>query len=624
MAEPVGMASGILALTVFALKPSSKLVNEIQSFHTLPRQVRELLTELSGLTVVLRKLSETGDLDLDRSGGATDDVRLPSMVERRLGQKSIHQENTATTRETASQGRKGDERRLQGDVIPSTGRRNAPPSRRTANLETQPGHDWENGFRGRSPRVKHRTEEENEPQGNYQTEITAKTLPRWQTARKGRALCRSALTGAESTAASGQQQSARRPVRLRVQTWGQTRHRRSTPGSSKASYWPFGWPRRTEQKATSKEAPHLHRQQSSDPIIGQTKRQIRSIPAQGHSPEDTGTQQPRTPDGNPVDSSTHRIQGNEDADRAAKEATGWREDGQTGPTAEQPRELYSLLSTLKTWTHKEASKAWQRKWTSETRGRTSFRYTPKPTKILQLHDRLINRQSAILVQMRTEKIGLRKFLFSRRVPDIMGDICPCREGRQTVSHVLLRCRRFRHLRRRELGSIPGRNDLRALLNKRTASDSWNNRDPWAIQDRAPSETKLSTGGRLRSTRNPTPSAKAQDNQQADGESVASTKKPTKNAKRTAPAGGEDGLDTGRKSSTYGDALLEMMQRLMEQVAELKRESKEQQATIQELQHQHQGSQQQSEAVVQELQRLLLESQQQNKEAQRQNHAGGPS
>ncbi|EEY23737.1 conserved hypothetical protein [Verticillium alfalfae VaMs.102] len=144
------------------------------------------------------------------------------------------------------------------------------------------------------------------------------------------------------------------------------------------------------------------------------------------------------------------IQGNEDADR--------------------PWELYSLQSTLKTWTHKEASKAWQRKWTSETRGRTSFRYTPKPTKkILQLHEGLIKRQSAILLQMRTEKIGLRKFLFSRRVPDITDDACPCREGRQTVSHVLLRRRRFRQLRRQELGSIPGRNDLRALLNKRTAA-----------------------------------------------------------------------------------------------------------------------------------------------------------
>lgn len=103
----------------------------------------------------------------------------------------------------------------------------------------------------------------------------------------------------------------------------------------------------------------------------------------------------------------------------------------------------------------------------------------------------------------------------------------------------------------------------------------------------------------------------------DGEIIVATKKPTKNAKRTTPAGGEDGSDTSRKSSAYGDALLEMMQRLMEQVAELKREGQEQQATIQKLQHEHQGSQQQSQAAIQELHRMLLERQRQNEEIQRQ-------
>ncbi|KAJ6439194.1 cytochrome P450 [Purpureocillium lavendulum] len=42
------------------------------------------------------------------------------------------------------------------------------------------------------------------------------------------------------------------------------------------------------------------------------------------------------------------VQGNEDADRAAKEATGWRERGAPGPRAEMPAELYSLRSTMKT------------------------------------------------------------------------------------------------------------------------------------------------------------------------------------------------------------------------------------------------------------------------------------
>ncbi|OHE90236.1 zinc knuckle [Colletotrichum orchidophilum] len=125
------------------------------------------------------------------------------------------------------------------------------------------------------------------------------------------------------------------------------------------------------------------------------------------------------------------IQGNEDADTAAKEATGWRQNGETGAKADKPQHLYALRSTLKTWTYREANKMWQARWTAEPRGRTSFRYTPKPTKrVLQLHEGLSKRQSAILVQMRTEKIGLKDFLFSRRVPDAMDANCPCREGRQ--------------------------------------------------------------------------------------------------------------------------------------------------------------------------------------------------
>jgi len=70
--------------------------------------------------------------------------------------------------------------------------------------------------------------------------------------------------------------------------------------------------------------------------------------------------------------------------------------------------------------------------------------------------------------MRTEKIGLRDFLYQRGVPEIMDPHYVCGEGRQTVMHVLMRYRRFQDLRRQELSGIPGQNDLRAILNERKA------------------------------------------------------------------------------------------------------------------------------------------------------------
>ncbi|OHW97033.1 reverse transcriptase [Colletotrichum incanum] len=164
------------------------------------------------------------------------------------------------------------------------------------------------------------------------------------------------------------------------------------------------------------------------------------------------------------------IQGNEAADAAAKEATGWRQYRQTGARADKPRALFKLRSTVKTWSHKQSHRKWQTDWEAETRGRTSFHLTPKPTKkVLQAHEGLSKRQSALLVQMRTEKIGLQDFLFSRRVPGIANANCPCREGRQTVSHILLRCRKYRQLRRQELGALPGRHNLRVILNERKAA-----------------------------------------------------------------------------------------------------------------------------------------------------------
>ncbi|TXB97085.1 hypothetical protein FocTR4_00012225 [Fusarium oxysporum f. sp. cubense] len=164
------------------------------------------------------------------------------------------------------------------------------------------------------------------------------------------------------------------------------------------------------------------------------------------------------------------IQGNEEADRAAKEATGWREGDLTGPKAAEPQQLYPLRSTMKTWSHKETITSWERDWISETRGRASFRHTPKPSrKVLDLHDGLSKKHSALLTQLRTEKIGLKDFLYNRKVPGISSNRCPCGSDRQTVAHVLLRCRQHRQLRDQELGRLRGRNNLRKLLSERKAA-----------------------------------------------------------------------------------------------------------------------------------------------------------
>ncbi|KAL6152343.1 hypothetical protein ACJQWK_05935 [Exserohilum turcicum] len=160
------------------------------------------------------------------------------------------------------------------------------------------------------------------------------------------------------------------------------------------------------------------------------------------------------------------IPGNEAADRAAKEATGWREDGRRHPPAEAPPRLYPIRSTVRRWCRTQTERAWAAKWRTEAKGRATYRHTPWPTKkVLQTHEGLTKRQSALLVQLRTEKIGLRDFLFTQRVPGVTSSRCQCGERRQTVAHILLHCRMLKDLRNQVFGNLRGRNNLRAILSK---------------------------------------------------------------------------------------------------------------------------------------------------------------
>jgi hypothetical protein len=67
---------------------------------------------------------------------------------------------------------------------------------------------------------------------------------------------------------------------------------------------------------------------------------------------------------------------------------------------------------------------------------------PAPTKgVLRLHKELHKAESALLVQARTGRIGLARFLYSRKVPGIASAQCQCQAGEETPRHVALFCNR---------------------------------------------------------------------------------------------------------------------------------------------------------------------------------------
>ena len=149
--------------------------------------------------------------------------------------------------------------------------------------------------------------------------------------------------------------------------------------------------------------------------------------------------------------------GNEAADKSAKEATGWRlkklrrggvREEDTSSTAAKAQWVKELLSAKNSQATKNAMREWMDEWAKERRGRELYRLEPSPRRgTIKLHCGLSKELSSLVVQMRTGKIGLREFLFHRRVPGIVDGRCECRQGNQTVKHILLECRLFARQRR---------------------------------------------------------------------------------------------------------------------------------------------------------------------------------
>src|ERR1700753_1595388 len=73
MAEVIGIASGLLALTGFALQSSQLLIQTLQSFQSSKKLVRNLKTELEALLKVLESEQEA----CNETGTGLDSLRLP-------------------------------------------------------------------------------------------------------------------------------------------------------------------------------------------------------------------------------------------------------------------------------------------------------------------------------------------------------------------------------------------------------------------------------------------------------------------------------------------------------------------------------------------------------------------
>ena len=73
---------------------------------------------------------------------------------------------------------------------------------------------------------------------------------------------------------------------------------------------------------------------------------------------------------------------------------------------------------------------------------------PTPThSIKRIHKKVKRAKSSLITQIRTEKIGLKSFLYNRWAPEVEEESCECGADKQTARHILHECRLFNRQRR---------------------------------------------------------------------------------------------------------------------------------------------------------------------------------
>ncbi|EAQ91232.1 hypothetical protein CHGG_03167 [Chaetomium globosum CBS 148.51] len=147
--------------------------------------------------------------------------------------------------------------------------------------------------------------------------------------------------------------------------------------------------------------------------------------------------------------------------------------GPQGPTA-----VERAAGTVMRWTggivdtNRVVEEAWRARWLKERDGRAITRLaddfdhqqeTLFRNGTLRSHDGLSKAKSSLLIQIRTGAIGLRDFLFTRGVPEVLTPACECGKGRETAEHLVVWCLAPPLTRRWERTGIRRRRDFYSVL-----------------------------------------------------------------------------------------------------------------------------------------------------------------
>ena len=105
-----------------------------------------------------------------------------------------------------------------------------------------------------------------------------------------------------------------------------------------------------------------------------------------------------------------------------------------------------------------AARDWEARWATQNHGALARADNIVAAKAfggghLRLYEKLTKVEGSALCQARTEKIGLQRFLFQRKVPGIASPACPCGRGDQTAAQLFVECADRRSMSLRAFGYV---------------------------------------------------------------------------------------------------------------------------------------------------------------------------
>lgn len=146
------------------------------------------------------------------------------------------------------------------------------------------------------------------------------------------------------------------------------------------------------------------------------------------------------------------VPGNETADRAAKKAAlrGVRREIVPGDIS-----YWTMLgAAAKRRIRQSAKDAWEQSWDKQKSGKPTKKLVTCPSKrTLTYWSYLRKATTSILIQLRTERIGLAHYLW--RINKRDNPYCECGFGGQTTRHILMQCPQYRDERNRMWARIKG-------------------------------------------------------------------------------------------------------------------------------------------------------------------------